>query len=227
MTRWTALVALLCLAGGTGCIGPAPMSVGAPTAPPLYRVAPPDVLAVTVRPEPVMARQVTIRPDGHISFDLVGDVDVEGKTVDEIRVEIQTRLAEFIVSPDVTVELVTTNSRRYYIFGEVRSPGSYALLGRTTAIEALAQARGETRYASLNAARLVRYMPENTGVYGIRYADIMKRGDPGTNYELQPDDVIYVPPGLSAKIGYAIQIIFFPVQQILGLGGSVARAAYP
>jgi polysaccharide export outer membrane protein len=201
------------------------MSPGEPIAPPLYRVAPPDGLNVSVRPEPVMARQLTIRPDGHISFDLIGDVQVEGKTVDEIRVEIQRRLREFIVSPDVTVELTATNSRRYYIFGEVRAPGSYPLLGRTTAVEALAQARGETRFASLNSARLVRYMPENSGVYGVRYSDIMKRGDPRTNYELQPDDVIYMPPTTSARIGYAIQVIFFPIQQILGLGGRVARSA--
>jgi len=37
--------------------------------------------------------------------------------------------------------------------------------------------------------------------------------------------VVYVPPNLSARIGYALQLIFFPLQQVLGLGGTVINAA--
>jgi hypothetical protein len=60
-------------------------------------------------------------------------------------------------------------------------------------------------------------------VFEVRFADIAYQGVPDTNYVLQDGDVIYVPPNLSARIGFAIQVIFFPVQQILGLGGSAAR----
>ena len=48
---------------------------------------------------------------------------------------------------------------------------------------------------------------------------IARLGDSTTNYELQPGDVIYVPPGVSARIGFALGVIFFPIQQIIGLGG--------
>ena len=45
-----------------------------------------------------------MRPDGRISIDLIGDVDVRGHTIDEVRTEITRRLKEFIVQPDVTVD---------------------------------------------------------------------------------------------------------------------------
>ncbi len=197
-----------------------------PGEPPLvteYHVAPPDVLAITVRPEAGEARQVTLRPDGYISFDLIGDLRVEGMTINEIRQAVTTRIREFIVSPDVTVELLQSNSRRFYMFGQVQRVGAFPLIGRVTAVEALAQAGGPTQLADLNDSRLVRLTPEASGVYPIRYRDILERGDATTDHELRPGDIITVPYGLAGQIGSFLQALFYPLQQILGLGGQVVR----
>jgi polysaccharide export outer membrane protein len=188
-----------------------------------YQIAPPDVLLVTVRPEPGISRKLLVRPDGKISFDLIGELTVGGKTVADVRQEIYDRIKKFIVSPDVTVTLEESNSRRYFIFGEVNRVGGFPLTGRVTAIEALASAGGGTRFAALNESRLTRPFLEGQGLYPIHYQDIQERGEASTNYELQPGDVIYVPPNTSARIGYALQIIFFPLQQVIGLGGSAVR----
>ena len=66
---------------------------------------------ITLRPEPGLSRQVTVRPDGYISFDLIGDLKVEDRTINEIRQLLTTQIREYIVSPDVTVELLQSNSR--------------------------------------------------------------------------------------------------------------------
>ena len=209
-----------------GCAG-TPTTPGKPFAHAEYHVAPPDVLEITIRPEPAIERLVTIRPDGYISLDLIGDILVEGKTVNEIRREVVSRITDFIVAPDVAVTLSQSNSRRIYVLGQVRAPGVFPLIGRITAVEALAQARDATILASLNKSRLVRLGEDGLEVYAIRYDDIVKRGDPTTNYELQPGDLIYVPPGIMARIGFGIQAIFYPVQAIFGLGGGFgARALY-
>jgi polysaccharide export outer membrane protein len=183
-----------------------------------YQIAAPDKLLITVRPEPVITRTVTVRPDGKISFDLIGELEVSGKTIPNVRQEISDRIKDFIVAPDVTVMLEESLSRKYFIFGEVGRVGYFPLVGRVTAVEALAAAGGPSRFASLNASRLTRPIPEGQGVYPVKYRDITQNGDPTTNYELQPGDVIYVPPNASARIGYALQIVFFPLQQIFGLG---------
>jgi polysaccharide export outer membrane protein len=207
------------------CAG-TPTVPGQPSAEVLYHVAPPDVLEIIVRPEPTIQRAVTVRPDGYVSIDLLGDIQVEGKTVQEIRKEITSRITDFIVAPDVAVTLVQSNSRRFYVLGQVSRPGVFPLIGRVTVTEALAQAGGATILASLNTSRLVRPEEDSPGAYAIHYDDIVKKGDLATNYELQPGDLIYVPPGLPARIGFAIQSIFYPVQAIFGLGGGFGRMVY-
>lgn len=221
-----ARVVLVSWLGATGlaCIMPG----GHPGVPSLqaeYRIAPPDVLVITVRPDPQIERELTVRPDGRISFDLIGDVEARGRTVDEIRTEITSRLKEYIVQPDVTVLLRTSNSRTFFIFGEINRPGAYPIVGDVTAVHALATAGGPTRMASLDSALLVRPSPEGELTYPIHFAAITEAGYGQTNYMLQPGDVVYVPPNISARIGYALQLIFFPLQQVLGLGGTVINAA--
>lgn len=225
VSAWFRIVLVSVLSvSALGCI----TSAGNPGLPSLqaeYRVAPPDVLVLTVRPEPLIERELTVRPDGRFSLDLIGDVEARGKTIEEIRAEVTTRLKEFIVQPDVTVVLRTSNSRTFFILGEVNRPGAYPIVGDVTAVHALATAGGPTRMASLDSARLVRPSPEGELTYAIHFAAITEAGYGQTNYMLQPGDVVYVPPNLSARIGYALQLIFFPLQQVLGLGGTVINAA--
>jgi polysaccharide biosynthesis/export protein len=230
----------ICVLGAVACVS-APRS-SADAGPPTnaaYRLAPPDVLDIVVRgvapiqdsagntASSAIERQVAVRPDGKISFDLIGEVDAQGKTVAEVRTEIFTRLQEFIRAPDVTVILRESNSRRYYVLGEVNRIGAFPLVGEVTAVEALAQAGGPTILANVNGAWLSRPEGETKVVYKIKFEDIT-RGDGATNYALRPGDVVYVPPGFSARIGNALQVIFYPLQQIIGLGnGAGARVIRP
>jgi len=190
-----------------------------------YRVAPPDVLSITVRPDPGIEREVTVRPDGNISFELIGDLEVEGRTIDEISDEITARIARYLVKPLVTVSLVSSNSRRIFVLGQVRRPGAYPLIGRVTAVEALATAGDANVLAAPNRSRLVRPGSEGETVFSVRFDDIIA-GDASTNYWLEPGDVVYVPPGTGATIGFALHALLFPLQQIVGLGSPAAAAAY-
>jgi polysaccharide export outer membrane protein len=209
-----------------GCVAPAVPAPGRPAVEPEYRVAAPDVLTISVRPAPEINRELTVRPDGKVSFDLVGDVEVGGKTVREIRDVIESRLKEFVVHPDVTVVLKESTSRRFYVLGEVYKPGAFPLIGDVTALNAISGAGGLTHFAQKGGIRLVR--PGTPGAaYKVDFAEISQYGNAETNHHLQPGDVIYVPPNGFASVGYAIGVVLFPFQQILGLGGGLAsRAAY-
>jgi polysaccharide export outer membrane protein len=178
-----------------------------------------------VRPAPEITRDVTVRPDGKISFELVGDVEVAGKTVREVRANIEQRLKEFVVHPDVTVVLAQSTSRRFYVLGEVRGPGSYSLIGQVSALHAIAGAGGVTQFANKDGIRLVR--PGTPGAaYAVDFEKISQYGDAQTNFQLEPGDVIYVPPNAFAQVGYAIGIVLFPIQQIVGLGSGFAYYGY-
>jgi polysaccharide export outer membrane protein len=186
-----------------------------------YYIAPPDMLEITIRPEPAITRTVVVRPDGRISVDLIGDVEVEGKTVEEVRALITKEVAHYILNPDVTVILSSSNSRVFFVFGEVARPGTYPLTGHVTAVEALGIASGATRWANLGQGRLVRPTDEAPQAFRVDFKAITQSGDGRTNYELAPGDVIFLPPTAWARFGYALQAIFFPFQQVLGLGRSI------
>jgi len=211
------VLAALCAACATNAGHP-----GMPSLQSEYHLAPPDELTITVRPEPAIQRRLVVRPDGRISFDLIGDVDVRGRTVEDVRTEVTRRLKEFIVQPDVTVELSKSESRTFYVFGEVSRPGAYPLIGDVTALYALGMAGGSTKFADEDDASLVRPSPEGKLTYPVYYRQITRYGAGETNYALQPGDVIYVPPTWTAKIGYVIQNVTYPITAILGLGGSQA-----
>ena len=216
----------LVLLFAAGCVAPAVPAPGRPPVEPEYRVAAPDVLSISVRPAPEINRDLTVRPDGKVSFDLVGDVEVGGRTVREIHDVIESRLKEFVVHPDVTVVLKESSSRRFYVLGEVFKPGAFPLIGDVTALNAIAGAGGLTHFAQKGGIRLVR--PGTPGAaYKVDFADISQYGNAETNHHLQPGDVIYVPPNGFAQVGYAIGVVLFPFQQILGLGGGLAsRSVY-
>ena len=69
----------------------------------------------------------TVRPDGKVTFPLIGDIDVTGKTVTEFTRQLEASLAEYLVRPQVSVNILKLGTTRVYVLGEVKKPGLYEL----------------------------------------------------------------------------------------------------
>ena len=189
-----------------------------------YQVAPPDVLWVTIRPEPDERAEVVVRPDGRISIEMIGDVQVRGKTIPEIQEAIRERIQEFVVYPTVVVELADSNSRFFHVTGEVVRPGSFPLDGDMTVLDGLLLASGGTFVASLNNAHLAR---PGLGVYEIRFDDIIEKGLNETNYSLRDGDVIDIPANGFGKVGNAVRMVFLPITALFTVGRTVIGTITP
>src|SRR5512134_1160303 len=61
-----------------------------------YQLGPEDVLLISVWKDEHLTREVVVRPDGMISFPLVGDVAAEGRTVEDLRSDLVKRLSKYI-----------------------------------------------------------------------------------------------------------------------------------
>jgi polysaccharide export outer membrane protein len=218
---WIALVSLVWLA--LGC-------QTTPTAPPAvrgyenYRVGAPDRLSVNILPDPVITRDVVVRPDGMISIDLIGDVPASGRTVDEIARDVEKRVARFKRGASATVAVAEARSTAVTILGEVRGNQTFPLLKETRVIEAIGMAGGTAPFASLRRVRVIRSQGSETSVMRVDLKAIQS-GDLATNLVLMPGDVVYVPPTLLARFGYAVQAVLFPFQPLLGVATSVAGNA--
>jgi polysaccharide export outer membrane protein len=208
---------------GMGCAGYQPVA-----APPLnfapYEAGAPDQLQVTILPEPVIHEAVTVRPDGMITIQLVGDVPASGRTLHEIAGDIQDRISKFKRGANVTVGLNTAQSSAVTVLGEVRSPGAFALTKHTRVAEAIGNRGGTTPFANYDEIQVVTTRSGEPTVYTIDLGAI-RDGDMSTNIQIYGGDIVYVPPTILAKAGYAINAVLFPFQPFLGFGTSAASNA--
>lgn len=221
MTRAWIFAAIACL---TGCMtqptfAPAPTEATPSTS---YLIGAPDRLRITILPDPAVERDVVVRLDGMISIDLVGDVPAAGRTAADVAQDIQERMARFKRNASVTVSVLTSLSTEITVLGEVGRPSTFPLTGNTNLIKALGMVGGTSRFANKEAIRVIRV--DETGTPRVFQANLaaIELGDLSTNFALRGGDVIVVPPTGTANAGYMMQRIFFPLQQILGLGANVA-----
>lgn len=214
ITRWLTAISLLGLVGCSYKLT-TPPSIAYPD----YRVGAPDQIEVTVLPEPRIQQQVTVRPDGKITVELVGDVQAGGRTTQDIADEIERRVARFKRGAVVTVSLVATQSPAVTVLGEVRGPTTFALVRQMRVAEAIGMVGDITPFANDDSVRVIR-SGEKTKVIMVDL-DAIRAGDMATNIQLYAGDVVYVPPSLLARIGYAIQLVLFPFQPLFGVANSV------
>lgn len=217
------IVFAMLISVSTGCgVTPAPP----PPAPPVpsYIVGAPDELNVHILPEPEIDRRVTVRPDGMISIDLIGDVQAAGQTPQQIASTIQQKIARYKRDAAVSVSVVESPSQFVTVYGEVGNPGTFPLSSEMRVSEAIGRVGGTRPFASQNHIRIVRTDGEQTQVIRVRLKDI-GRGDLESNVMVEEGDLIVVPPTFLARIGYAVQMVFFPFQPILTTAGAVGGTA--
>lgn len=112
-----------------------------------YRVGPGDKLKVTTYGEARLTGEFTVSGTGVLAFPLLGDVPAAGKTLIELRDELQTRMgAQFLRDPQVGIEMI--NYRPVYILGEVARPGEFSYSDRLSIFALVAKAGGFTYRAS-------------------------------------------------------------------------------
>ncbi|MDR7420462.1 MAG: polysaccharide biosynthesis/export family protein [Armatimonadota bacterium] len=171
-----------------------------------YRVGPRDQLEITVFGHTDLSGSYTVSADGSISFPLIGEVPVGGRTTRDIETTIAQRLADgFLKSPQVSVRVTEYRSQRVFVMGEVGQPGPVVLTGSLTLLEALAHAGGPSKTAGTevivlrrNEARDTAPGPLSIGQPGSREVariglEDLQGGRIKENIVLQDGDTILVP----------------------------------
>jgi polysaccharide export outer membrane protein len=161
--------------------------------PSAYVIGPEDGLDISVWKDETLKAQTLVRPDGGISFPLVGEVMAAGKTADQLRDEIRQRLERYIPDAVVTVSVVHIASYRIYVLGRVNKPGDFAVGRNVDVLQALALAGGLTPFAQENDIRVVRKVDGQTTTIPFHYADVLKGRDLAQNITLRSGDVLLVP----------------------------------
>jgi polysaccharide biosynthesis/export protein len=125
-----------------------------------YAIGPGDKLEIAVFGHDDLSKIVEVRGDGTINFPLIGDLRVVGSTPSEVDDAI-TRLLkkDYLVDPQVSVDVKEYQSHSVTVIGEVRSPGRYVLKRNMRLIDLLAEAGGATKEAGSEIV-VTRHMDE-------------------------------------------------------------------
>jgi polysaccharide export outer membrane protein len=172
-----------------------------------YIIGDEDVLQLSVWGSPELTVQVPVRPDGKISFPIVGDVQASGATPMELKNHLEKDLSRYIKEPTVSVIVTAVNSFKVYIVGEGVSglasgssssqgaSGVITLKKNTSLLQLLAQL-GTMRGADLNNAYLLRA--------GNRLSNdffkLVAKGDISQDIQLRPNDTLFIPDNFEKRI---------------------------
>ena len=190
---------VIVLATGVG-VAAQEKPVPVPADAPMYRFTPGDNMDVKFDYVPELNDTVTVRPDGYISLQRVGEIRVQGLTPAELSEQLKARYGAVIKQPELTVIVRQFAVQRVFVGGEVTSPGMVPLHGQVTCLQAILSTGGPRMSARLSDVVLLRHVGENQAeAYKLDLNKVIA----GTVADtvLRPFDVVVVPRSRIAKVG--------------------------
>ncbi|MHC4205389.1 MAG: polysaccharide biosynthesis/export family protein [Planctomycetota bacterium] len=202
-----------------------------------YILHPPDEIELHCTDAPnIDGQRQQIRPDGRIRYEGIGELYVAGKTPAQIASELRTKILDLYQIEDdksVDVRVVAYRSKRYYVLGQVNSPGAQVYTGRDTVLGALALAGSPTVLAWVDRIQVVRPSTAKNikaKIFEFDFDAAAAHGDGSKDVLLQPGDIVYGPPTVLAAAAMKIEEFIRPIARafsgyyLMG-GGSTDDAA--
>ena len=157
-----------------------------------YRLQPGDEIRIQVHQNAQLNAELRVQPDGKIQVQLLGELQAEGKTPDQLRREIAAAYAKEFQNPRVSLSITRFGNLGVYVTGHVAQPGTVTLTSGLTAVRSIIASGGLSPDARAEEALVLRGLdsPAPT-VLRFNVGEVLAglKSDP----ELAPGDVVYVP----------------------------------
>ena len=156
-----------------------------------YIIGPGDTLRIQLWGNTNRESYLLVNRDGTINFPQIGPRPVAGLTLGELKGEISQYVEQELIGTRVSVTMGELRSIQIFVVGEVRRPGSYTVGGLSTMTNAIFASGGITEVGSLRRVQLKR---DGRLVQTLDLYDLLLNGDTRRDSQLQPGDVILIPP---------------------------------
>ncbi len=200
-----------------------------------YVLQPPDQIVVHCSEVPEIHGQAQlIRPDGKISFEDLGEIEAAGRTPAQLANILRGKVLElYKLEGDnpVNIRIITYQSKKYYVLGQVARPGPQVYSGRDTLFSALALTQ-PTNLAWVNRIQVIRPSRDKNvkaKIFEVNFDRMAAHGELSKDVLLQEGDIIYVPPTILAGIAMKIEEFITPLGRALSgtyMVGAAGRGGY-
>ncbi len=178
-------------------------------------LGPSDLIEISVLNHPNLNQRVNIRPDGRISYPLIGEVYVLGISPAEVTGIITQKLSKYIRNPIVSVNVLEYRSKKILVIGEVKTPGLYQYEGDMTVMNAIGLAGGYKKHAELKNILVVRnasYRTQKPVFYLVNLYNLIHDANTTGNIGLKPGDIVYIPLNAPGNIGEFMDYYLLRIQ---------------
>ncbi len=158
-----------------------------------YLIGPGDVLDISVWKDEALTRSCVVRPDGAISFPLIGEIRATGKTAVQLKEEMEGKLVRYVPELVLSLDVRQVNSLIIYVIGKVNSPGRQVVNANINVLQALATAAGLNPFAKRNRIKIYRQQNGKTEILPFEYDEVVDGKRLEQNIRLQRGDVVVVP----------------------------------
>jgi polysaccharide export outer membrane protein len=164
-----------------------------------------------------------VRPDGTISLGMYGSVYVAGMNLGQVKCELEKYLAAYLVNPQLSVDMLSYNSQKYYVIFDGGGYGQQVfplpITGNETVLDAISRVGGLAPVSSTCKIVLSRPSPTQMGCNQILPVDwqAILHGSTATNYQIFPGDRIYVPANCLIAFDNRLAQVINPIQRVLGV----------
>ena len=156
-----------------------------------YRLGPGDAVFIDVYGASQKNEQCTVSPDGTITIEGYGPVQVSGLTVEQANARLRSTLGTRYSSSKIRLSVGQTRTIMVNVMGEVKTPGTYTLSAFATVFHALYMAGGTNDIGTLRNIKVYR---NNRLVTVVDIYDYILNGKLTGNVRLADNDVIVVGP---------------------------------
>ena len=162
-----------------------------------YVIQPGDTLSIKFFFNPELNEEnLIVRPDGHISLQLVHEVKAANLTPAQLKVLLAEKYGGQLKNPEIAVIVRSVREPyRIYVDGQVRTPGEYEIVGSLSVLQAIARAGGmSVDTAKTSDVKVIRRDKDGQAfVINVDLDRALNGGDLSQDIRLLPYDFIYVP----------------------------------
>lgn len=177
-----------------------------------YQIDIGDILEISVWQIEELQREVVVRPDGKISFPLIGDVSAEGRTIQELTDDIVEKIKLYIKTPQVSVNILEFGGKTAVVLGEVDTEGLIRFNRPTTVIDAIGLAGGFADTSNMDKVFVIRNLQrDEPTVILVNTNSILKRANLKENILVHSGDIIYIPRAMIADFKFFMDNVFGPL----------------